>query len=253
MRLLLFTLFLFLLPLFFFGQKTRQSIEQLSQIDQALSAFRLEKLEEACPAIDRVWQVQPNLALQNQDLQSQELRYVRIACHLLQGNKSAVGEAAHFIRETPVIVWKDRLHYLLGNYYFLQKNWSAAIIEYKLATLDNLSNAEIAVLQFSQGYSHFVLKQFDQAKPFLNSIRQLPGATYQVPATYYYGLILYGEGKLTEAMTCFQQVESDSKFGTLAVFYRSQIMLSRGQATQVITYLENNPSPAKDTAYPAGE
>lgn len=253
MRLILFILFIFFFPLFFFGQKTRHPIEQLSPLDQALSGFRMDRMEEACPAIDRVWMMQPNLTLQNQDLQSQELRYARIACHLLQGDKAAVGEAAHFVRQTTVVAYKDRLHYLLGNFYFQQQNWTAAIVEYKLAAIDNLSNAEIAVLQFNQGYSHFVLKQFEQAKPLLNSIRQLPGATYQVPATYYYGLILYGEGKLTEAMSCFRQVESDSKFGQLSLYYSSQIMLSRGQAEEVITYIEKYTSLNKDTAYPAGE
>lgn len=253
MRLFLLLVVCFLFPTVFWGQRTRMPIEQSTAIEQALAAFRLGNIEEACPAVDQIWVKQPNLAFQNQDLQIQELRYANIACRLLQANKGAVNEATQFIQETTVIAWKDRTHYLLGNYYFNQQDWAAAIQAYKAAAIANLTNTEIAILQFNCGYSHFVLKQMELAKPLLNSIRQLPGTKFQVPATYYYGLILYGEGKLNEALNCFQPLEQDPTFGKLAVYYSCQILLSKGQSEQVISFLANRTTFLQDTGYPSLE
>jgi len=236
-----------------FAQRTRQSTEQDLPLYRALSTFRQGRIEEGCQLLERVSFQEPNLSLQNQDLEIQEFRYAKIVCQLLKADKNGEIDALQFLAETNVQSWKDRIRFYLGNFYFIQQNWPAALDQYKLLSVANLTNAEIAKMQFNQGYSYFVLKQYEFAKPLLNSIRQLPGTAYQTAATYYYGLILFGEGKMNEAISCFQQVEKDSNFGKLSVYYISQIMMARGEAEQVISYLEKNASLFQDSSYPSTE
>jgi TolA-binding protein len=233
------------------GQRTRQSTEQGLPLQSSLAAFRQGKIEEGCLLVERVMIQQPTLFLQNQDSETQEFRYFSIVCQLIQADKKGEDNALQFLVETTVQSWKDRIRFYLGNYYFYQQNWIAALNHYILVSVANLSNSEIATMQFHQGYSHFVLKQYVLAKPLLNSIHQLPEGVYKPAASYYYGLILFGEGSMSEAMSCFQQVESDPKFGKLSVYYSSQIMMARGEAEQVINYLEKNASLFQDTSYPS--
>ena len=235
------------------GQRTLQSTEQDLPFQKALSLLRQGRVEEGCLLVERILIQQPALFLQNQNLETQEFRYFSIVCQLIQADKKAEAHAIQFLDETNVQSWKDRIYYYLGNYYFSQQNWIAALNQYKLLSVANLSNSEIATMQFYQGYSHFVLKQYELAKPLLNSIRQLAEGVYKSAATYYYGLILFGEGKMNDAVSCFQQIENDPKFGKLAVYYTSQIMMARGEAEQVINYLEKNASLFQDTSYPSAE
>ena len=216
MRQLLFISFTLFCQYTLLGQRTQQSTEQDFPFYRALSTFRQGRIEEGCQLLERVLFQQPNLSLQNQDLEIQEFRYAKIVCQLLQDDKKGEVDALQFIAETTVQSWRDRICYFLGNYYFSQQNWAAVLNQYKYLSVANLTNTEIATMQFYQGYSHFVLKQYELAKPLLNSIRQLPEGVYKSAATYYYGLILFGEGKMSEALRYFQNVEDDPKFGKLS-------------------------------------
>jgi TolA-binding protein len=253
MRQLLFISFTLFCQYTLLGQRTQQSTEQDFPFYRALSTFRQGRIEEGCQLLERVLFQQPNLSLQNQDLEIQEFRYAKIVCQLLQDDKKGEVDALQFIAETTVQSWRDRICYFLGNYYFSQQNWAAVLNQYKYLSVANLTNTEIATMQFYQGYSHFVLKQYELAKPLLNSIRQLPEGVYKSASTYYYGLILFGEGKMSEALRYFQNVEDDPKFGKLSVYYSSQIMMAKGEAEQVINYLEKNASLFQDTSYPSAE
>lgn len=82
------------------------------------------------------------------------------------------------------------LYFNLGEYYFRQQQYLQAIDIYAKAGIDNLSNSDIATLQFHKAYSHFATQQFKEAKNLFNSIRQIPTDPNYVDANYYYGFFM---------------------------------------------------------------
>ncbi|NDB52551.1 MAG: hypothetical protein EB025_00555, partial [Chitinophagaceae bacterium] len=98
-----------------FAQRTRQSTEQDLPLYRALSTFRQGRIEEGCQLLERISFQEPNLSLQNQDLEIQEFRYAKIVCQLLKADKNGEIDALQFLAETNVQSWKDRIRFYLGN------------------------------------------------------------------------------------------------------------------------------------------
>ena len=61
----------------------------------------------------------------------------------------------------------QQLCFHLGEYYYRKQNFSDAVQYYEQANIANLSNREIADMQFHQGYSYFTLQQFAKGKTII--------------------------------------------------------------------------------------
>ena len=253
MRLTLLLLILSLVGKIGIAQRTLSAAATQTMLSTAKEAFQQERWDEACPALDKIWEEEGPRLFPSQSMDWQEVQYSRIVCHLLQNKPDAATDALQFINATTVPRWSDRMHFFLGNFYFQSKQWGVSLAQYKQADIANLTNQEIAQLQFNQGYALFVLKKYDEARPFFNSIRQLPNGSYRQAATYYYGILVFEEGKLEEAQLIFKQLEQDPTYGRLAIFYNSQLALAQGDYSLVIDQLEKNAHLYQDTVYPAWE
>ena len=79
--------------------------------------------------------------------------------------------------------------------------------------ISNLSNDEIADLKFHLGYSYFTVQRFDQAKPLLNTIREMPKDKNYLDANYYYGFIAFYDDDYSNALGAFRVVEDHERYG----------------------------------------
>jgi TolA-binding protein len=235
------------------AQRTLSAAATQSLMHTTKTAFQQERWEIACPDLERIWLEQGSNLSSTQTIAWQEIKYSRIVCHLWQNSPGAETDALAFIHESSVGLWRNRVHFFLGNFYFKSKQWIAALAQYRQAAIENLSNEEIAQLQFNQGYAFFALKKYEEARPLFNSIRQLPTGKYRQAATYYYGILLFEEGKLEEAQLIFKQLEQDATYGRLAIFYNSQLALTQGDFLLTIDKLEKNAHLYQDTTFPAWE
>jgi TolA-binding protein len=220
------------------AQKTEFWRNPLGKINDAKLAFTTSQYEVACPLFKDLQQSIEQSPLEFTPLQKQEINFYAIACRLFHAESQAEKEALQFIATIPAATLRDRMHYWLGEYYFARGQWSEALDQYSLAGIANLSNAEIASMQFRQGYSYFVLQRYKEATPYLNSVRSLTGNSNQLPATYYYGLLAFKEKKWEEALRCLQQAEPDPRYAGLVPYYIAQLKLLKGEPEEVIIYLE---------------
>lgn len=240
----------FLLASFFFAtaQKTEFLRNPLWKLNEAKQLFIAGNYEQACPLFRELRGEARLHPAVFSDLSTQEINFNAIACGLFHAETLAEKEAIQFLASVPAISLRDRMHYFLGDYYFARQQWSLALDQFSLAGIANLSNVEIASMQFRQGYSFFVLQRYKEATPFLNSVKNLQGDPNQVPATYYYGLLAFKEKKWDEALRCLQLVESNAQYEGVVPYYIAQIKLLKGEEEQVISYLEqklNNPKLAQ--------
>jgi tetratricopeptide (TPR) repeat protein len=127
----------------------------------------------------------------------------------------------------------------LGEYYFYQEDLRNAIIYYEQTDIGQLSNKEIALMKFHQGYGYFSLSQFDKAKPLLNTVRQMPEDPHAADANYYYGFIAYSERKYADALDAFRKVENHPEYGQAVPFYIASILYQQGQKDKALQYAES--------------
>ncbi|NDF97733.1 MAG: hypothetical protein EB101_02150 [Chitinophagia bacterium] len=210
-----------------------------SPLSTALSVFQQDRLGEACPVF-REWREQlrnkPEMHLGHDE---QAVVYHALLCGLRQAESQAAQDALHFIAGSPLRVYQDRLHGALADYFFRKKQWSACLDHYRQAGIAHFTNPEIAAAQFKQGYAHFVLAQFKEAKTFFNSVRSLADGVHKADATYYYALLLFKERSWGEAQLQLQLLESDGVYGSYVPYYIAQILLARGEVDEAISYVLN--------------
>lgn len=238
MKLILSILLILLTAFFSFAQRTRAITDPDFPIQEAIQLFQQKQYDRACPLFEAYHRTEAASPALNLSASQQEATYYAISCGLMQVEPLAENEAFLFLRSTPCQLWLDKMHFQLGDYYFRVQQWANCYAQYTQVGVANLSNEEIATLQFQQGYAAFVLKRYQDAKPLFNSVRALSSDPNQLSATYYYGLLAFRDNSWAEAMSCFQQVEKDTRYAAATPFYMAQIMLKQGDGEKVIPFLE---------------
>jgi len=213
----------------------------------ALQAVQEDRLGEACPQY-REWkeQLRDRPAIHLSNLQ-QEVVYQALLCGLRQAEPLAAEEALLFLASAPVRAQKDRMHAALADYYFRTRQWVSCIEQYGQADIVHFTNPEIAKAQFQQGYAHFVLQQFKEARIFFNSVRSLADDLHRPDATYYYGLLLVKERNWEEALLQMRLVETDPTYAPYVSYHIARLLFSLGKGQEAIAYsqsvLERSPQP----------
>ena len=203
----------------------------------AQQSFQEGKLTSACAAYSQ-WkeQLRSSSAIHLTQGQ-QEVVFYALQCGLRQAEPQAAQDALQFLAALPLRVFQDRLHAALADYYFRTGQWANCIDHYMQAGIAHFSNREIATAQFQQGYSHFVLQRYKEAKDFFNSVRSLAQDFHKSDATYYYGLLLIKERNWDEALLQLRLVEFDAVYGPYTPYYIAQLLLSKGQRNEALSYV----------------
>ena len=131
------------------------------------------------------------------------------------------------------------MSYHLGKFYFTKNDFTNAVKYYEQASLDNLSNEEIADAKFEKAYCYFNLKRFAEAKPLFNEIHQLPENKYYIPANYYYGFISYYDRNYSEALKAFKLVELKEDYKGVVPYYIAQIYYFQNKKEEALKYGES--------------
>lgn len=238
MKSILFTSVFIVIAFFADAQKTEFFGSPSLQLNEAKQAFMATQYDIACPLftdLQNTVRQQPSLFTV---LQKQEIDFFAIACGLFHAESKAEKESLQFLASLPASNLRERMHYFLGEYYFARGQWPSALAQYSEAGIANLSNTEIASMQFRQGYSYFVLQRYKEASSYLNSVKNLPNDPNQIAATYYYGLLAFKEKRWEEALQCLQLAEPDSRYAGVVPYYIAQLKLLQGEQDEVIRYLE---------------
>ncbi len=167
-----------------------------------------------------------------------EAKYYSIVCGLKLNDASSEPLAVEFVTLEHNAPRVQMMSFYLAEYYYRQKKFGDANTYYTLATIDNLSNSEIAAMKFHQAYGFFTLQQFDKAKPLFNAIRQLKDDPNYIDANYYYGFIAFYEKKYKEALESFRVVESSPAYQNLVPFYIAEIYYFNGERDKAIDYAD---------------
>lgn len=228
---------IFLLPGLSFAQQTA-FIRNEGQLNQAKEFFQKGQYSLAYPILKDLQQRLRETDRSNDALNAQEIRYYTTVCALKQNEQRAVYAAQEFIDLEDNAPLVQMMSFHLAEYYYRKQDVSKAIDAYEKVNIENLSNDEIADLKFHLGYAYFTVQRFDQARPLLNVIRQMPHNPNYQDANYYYGFIAFNDHQYQEALDAFRIVENNEKYGRLVPYYIATIQYALNQQDNAVNYAE---------------
>ena len=221
------------------GQQTRIYADPDEKFKEAKDYFRREQYSLAYPLFKELRQSLRETDRANNAITDQEIRYYEIACGLKQNEERAAAEAKQYIDVEKNSARTGMLSFHLGEFYFRGQQFGEAVSYYERAGVSNLSNRELADMQFHKGYSHFNLQQFAAAKPLFNAIRKEKSDPNYTDANYYYGFLAFRDGQYNEALESFRVVENDKNYNSVVPYYIAQIYYIQGKKDQSITYIQD--------------
>jgi TolA-binding protein len=227
------------LSLFSSAQQSRFINDPQAAFNQAKEYFQKEQYSLAYPILKDLQQRQRETDRSNDALNYQDIRYYTTVCALKQNEERAVYNAQEFIDLEDNAARVQMMSYHLAEYFYRKQDFSKAIEAYEKVNISNLSNEEIAEMKFHLGYSYFTVQRFEQAKPLLNTIRQMPNDRNYLDANYYYGFIAFYDHDYSDALEAFRLVEDHERYGRVVPYYISTIQYALNQEDKAVAYAEN--------------
>ena len=221
------------------AQQSRFINDPQASFNQAKEFFQKEQYSLAYPILKDLQLRLRETDRSNDALNYQEVRYYTIVCALKQNEERAEYNAQEFVDLEDNSARVQMMSYHLAEYHFRKQDYPKAIAAFENVNISNLSNDEIAVMKFHLGYSYFTVKRFEQAKPLLNVIRQMPKDPNYEDANYYYGFIAFYDRDYSDALEAFRIVENHPQYGKVVPYYISTIQYSLKQEDKALAYAED--------------
>jgi TolA-binding protein len=228
--------FLLLLCFFAKSQQTYWLTDPQATYKQAQEYYQKQYYSLAYPIFKELEQDQAARPQLYESFNYENVHYYNLVCSLNQDDSTAVYPSEMYIERDNNAARTEMLAYYLAEYQFRRGNYEAALKLYESSGIENLNNDEIASLKFHKGYAYFIRKNFDQAKPLFDAIRQLPGNDHYIDANYYYGYICFYQRKYSDALTAFSVVENNPKYAEIVPYYIANIYLVQNQKEKAISY-----------------
>jgi len=232
-----------------FSQQTRFYSDPESTFKEAKEYFQKEQYSLAYPLFKELKQAVRETDKANTTITVQEVYYYTTVCALKQGEGRAEDEAKEYIDLQKNTARTQMMSFHLAEYYFKQQQFTEAAQLYEQASIENLSNREIADMKFHQGYSYFALQRFAEAKPLFNSIRTIKDDPNYMDANYYYGFLAFRDAQYGDALQAFKIVENEKSYGTVVPYYIAQIYYIQGKKDEAITYIQNKLQTGSNSQY----
>ncbi len=188
----------------------------------ARDLFAQEHYRLAAATADRFLRAQIFPTQPSSAVRRAEAEYIRTVSRLRLVDSGAERGAQDFIRETVDPALAQRAHLALARWYFRKERFADAIPQYRAAGIENLSNAEVAAAKFETAYSLFNTRQFAEATPLFQAIREVDGP-YRSAGNYYYGLLAYNAGDYTEALKSFERIDEEPAYRGIVPYYVAEL------------------------------
>ncbi len=139
-----------------------------------------------------------------------------------------------FLRQNPSHSKSNLARFYLGRHYYFKKKYSRSIEQFEQVDIFDLDPAQMLDYKFMLGYDYFFKKDFRKSKRLFADVKD--SEKYFYPAHYYYGYILYQEGKYDAALENLKKAGESNYFGQVVPFYIASIYYQQGKVDHLLDY-----------------
>lgn len=129
-------------------------------------------------------------------------------------------------------------YFHLGEIAYRKPEYKDALAQFDKVDEKALSGREARDFAFERAFSHFALKNFQQARGYFNAIAADTKSPYQEEAMYYAGLSSYYLNDYNGALKHFQKLETSKKYAKTVPYYIASIKFVNKDYKGVIDYAE---------------
>jgi tetratricopeptide (TPR) repeat protein len=164
--------------------------------------------------------------------------YIGLSTLEMNLDEDAVRLFTQFNKDYPENIYKNRIYFKLGNYYFKNDNKNAREW-YSKVIVSELSSEDKIEYYFKSGYTHHLLKDNSKAKAAFMDSKNSP-TEYGYASKYYYAIILNSENSRSSAFDEFESLKTNSKYGDQAYNFMVQIKHADKKFDYCIDSLSND-------------
>ncbi len=137
-----------------------------------------------------------------------------------------------FVQRYPTSTKTNAAFLDVADYYFETGKYSLARKWYNKVDERSMSRSDKERFNFNNGYAYFRANQYDQAKTYLNRVRN--SQEYGSQAKYYLGFMAYEEDDYEEATENFEQVENVDRYQEDLSYFQSDMNFKLGNFEEAI-------------------
>jgi TolA-binding protein len=163
----------------------------------------------------------------------EEAAYMMAVSSFRRGHERSGEELKKFLDTHPETMHRHEISFLIGSYYYDQKEWEAARIWFNMADLDYLTLPEQEEYSFRTGYTELQLGNKEEATRFFGLLFQ-NSSKYRDAADFYLGYIDYSNKNYTAALQRFQRLKDHPEYQEEVAFYTAQAAFFDGRIDDAV-------------------
>jgi TolA-binding protein len=169
------------------------------------------------------------------NLLKENARYYIALCALELGNSDAESLFESFIRANPANNFTKLAFYQVGRSYFALKNYPKVIEWLKKLEGTGLSGKESYEYRYKLAYSHFEIKEYDQAKVLFAELKDQK-SIYNEQSIYYFAYISYLQKDYKKALIEFERLKGSGLYENSYPYYISALYFLDNRYDDVLSY-----------------
>lgn len=150
-------------------------------------------------------------------------------------NNDGVTLLEDFNRNYPESIYRTRIYYKLGRYYYQKKDYKEAIAWFSKLSAFDVDKDDKDEFYFKLGYANFQENNFAAARTAFYEVKD-GTSQYGAPSLYYYSHIAYMEKSYQTALEGFEKLLSDKRFKEVVPYYITQIYYLQGRYADVTRF-----------------
>lgn len=169
------------------------------------------------------------------DAKRADAEYYKAFCALNLYHADSEKQIADFIAKNPGHPKTMTANYDLGNFYYNEKNYKKAALNYSKVTFSSLSQEQQRVGRFRWGYSLFSQKSLKEALEQFNFNKAI-GGEYGPASSYYAGFIEYSQGDYANALTDLKRAEQNEAYSKIVPYLLANVYYRQKNYEELIAY-----------------
>ncbi|KJD32084.1 tetratricopeptide repeat protein [Tamlana nanhaiensis] len=167
-----------------------------------------------------------------EDILQSDCAYYIANCAVRLNQQNADQLVENFVAEYPTSTKRNTAYVDVADYYFENSKYAYARKWYDKVNENALGRSEKEKFYFNNGYSAFSVKQYKDAKKYLNRVES--SKEYGSQAKYYIGFMAYEGDDYDEANEYFDQVSDQERYKEKLSYYQADLNFKLGNFEKAI-------------------
>ena len=214
------------------AQHTAYNFQPEKMFNQGKEMFLSENYVGAQDALSKF------LTKNNDIILEHEAKYMLAVSSFKRGEKQSLEKLTEFWQEEPKSIYRDKIAFLIGSWYFDNQEWDSASQWFSDSDLDYLSETDQEDYSFRVAYTKLQLGETGDAARLFGLLSQ-NSKKFRDAADFYFGYIEYTNGNYQSALNRFMRLENHPEFREDVTFYNAQAAFFDNRQEQAVSLSES--------------